>query len=229
MPGSTSLSSTRAEQSSHFLFFITRDSGKAKERLLFPFISFPKNRMGSPKNRNKHFNMIPSPAQQMTVRTSRLHKLSGTVGNLMKKHNLTLGLAESCTGGLIASLITDIPGSSAYFDSAVVSYSNEAKVELLGVDEGIINVYGAVSRECAIAMAEGIRKNRGVSVSIAVTGIAGPGGGSLQKPVGTVYIALSSTGGTKVEHHHFEGGRNEVRELTAESALQLLLESLESS
>ena len=165
----------------------------------------------------------------MSARTSHLHKLSETVGKLMKERKLTLGLAESCTGGSIASLVTDIPGSSEYFDSGVVSYSNEAKIELLDVDEGIIKVHGAVSRECAIAMAEGLRKNRGVSISISVTGIAGPGGGSLQKPVGTVYVALSSADGTKAEHHNFTGGRNEVRGKTAERALQMLREFLESS
>jgi len=162
----------------------------------------------------------------MIEKAPRLHQLSETLGRLLKEHGLTLALAESCTGGLVASLITDIPGSSEYFDSGVVSYSSEAKSELLGVDERIIKEHGAVSRECAVAMADGIRKRRGVSVALSVTGIAGPGGGSREKPVGTVYIALSSDKGSQGKLHRFEGGRREVREQTAKASLQILRDYL---
>ena len=129
----------------------------------------------------------------------------------------------------MASSVVAVPGSSHYFDSGVVSYSNEAKTDLLGVDGEIIREHGAVSSRCAVAMAEGLRKRRGVSIAVSVTGIAGPGGESPGKPVGTVYIALASEDGTVVKRHLFGGGRREVREQTVVAALEMLRDHLESA
>src|SRR3989304_1406390 len=113
------------------------------------------------------------------------------IGRLFRKRGWRLSIAESCTGGLIGHRITNVPGSSDYFDGGVITYSNDAKIELLKVPEETIATYGAVSRQTAVAMAEGIRKLRGIEVGIGVTGIAGPAGGTEAKPVGLVYIALS--------------------------------------
>jgi len=165
----------------------------------------------------------------MTPSEPTLTELSRTIGALLREQGRTLALAESCTGGLMAAAMVDIPGSSDYFDSGVVSYSNQAKLELLGVDGRIIEEHGAVSRECATAMAEGIREARKVDISLSVTGIAGPGGERPGKPVGTVYIALASGRGTEVKRHHFQGCRTEVREQSARAALLMLREHLEGS
>src|SRR3972149_9772494 len=118
--------------------------------------------------------------------------LEDVIGQLLRARGWRIATAESCTGGLIAHRITNVAGSSDYFDSGVVSYSNEAKMELLKVPEEVINAYGTVSRQTAIAMAEGIRRLRSTDMGLGVTGIAGPAGGTAAKPVGVGYIALSS-------------------------------------
>ena len=114
------------------------------------------------------------------------------ISNLLKEKNLTIATAESCTGGLISHSITNISGSSDYFDRGIVSYSNNAKVELLDVSEELLEKYGAVSEQVAKAMAEGVRNKSNVDIGIATTGIAGPTGGTIEKPVGLVYIAVST-------------------------------------
>lgn len=135
-----------------------------------------------------------------------------------------LATAESCTGGLIAKLLTDLPGSSGWFERGLVTYSNLAKMELLGVPDAVLAEHGAVSDECARAMARGVLRAGPVDWGVAVTGIAGPGGGSDDKPVGTVWIAWSRRGHAPDAHRFFfEGGRDSVREQTAQAALEGLL------
>ena len=112
------------------------------------------------------------------------------VGDLLREHKLTIAVAESCTGGLLASRLTDVPGSSDYVDRGVVCYSNQAKIDLAGVPEALIAEHGAVSEPVAQAMAEGIRARAATNVGVGITGIAGPGGGTPDKPVGTVAIAV---------------------------------------
>jgi nicotinamide-nucleotide amidase len=133
--------------------------------------------------------------------------------------------AESCTGGLIAGALTDIAGSSDAVFGGYVTYHNRAKVEMIGVDEELIELWGAVSESVAEAMANGARETAGAEVSLAVTGIAGPGGGSAEKPVGLVYLACATAAGTRVIERRFgDIGRQQVREATVEAALDLALE-----
>jgi PncC family amidohydrolase len=146
---------------------------------------------------------------------------------LMVSNSLKMSVAESCTGGLIASRITDIAGSSEYFEAGVVTYSNQSKTRFLGVPEDMIVSLGAVSREVAQSMAEGVRRATGSDVGLSVTGIAGPGGGSDVKPVGTVFIGLSSNSDSIVRGFHFRGDRKEVRQQASEAALQLAIDYFE--
>ena len=135
--------------------------------------------------------------------------------------------AESCTGGLIASLMTELPGSSSVFERGFVAYSNDSKHELLFVEDYILTTNGAVSEDCAKAMAEGALENSHAQFSISVTGIAGPGGGSTEKPVGLVYIGIAqSDADTKVFKNIFEGGRGEIRKASVIAALSFLKDSL---
>ena len=138
-----------------------------------------------------------------------------------------IATAESCTGGLIAGLLTEIAGSSDVFERGFVTYSNQAKMELLGVSEELLQAHGAVSAEVACAMAVGALERSRAAVAVAVTGIAGPGGGTADKPVGLVHIAVSRGGVTRNEEHRFgDFGRTEVRLKTVEAALHLLEKSL---
>lgn len=138
-----------------------------------------------------------------------------------------LATAESCTGGLIAAACTDLAGSSGWFERGIVSYSNRAKQELLGVPPELVARHGAVSMETVLAMAEGLLARAPVQHAIAVSGIAGPGGGSAEKPVGTVWIAWASRGGeAQARHHRFDGDRTVVREQAVLAALRGLLERL---
>ena len=153
--------------------------------------------------------------------------LEGVVGGLLKERKQTLALAESCTGGLIASKLTNVPGSSNYFDRCVVSYSNEAKISLLDVSPNVIEKYGAVSAETAMAMAEGVRWIAQTTYGLSVTGIAGPDGGTKEKPVGLVYIALASEQGkTRWKRYTFDGDRWMIRTRAAQTALNLLRQHL---
>ena len=138
--------------------------------------------------------------------------------------NLRIATAESCTGGLIAALFTEIPGSSDVFERGFVTYSNEAKEDLLGIPADMIHRHGAVSEQVARAMAEGALKHSLAQVSIAVTGIAGPGGGTAEKPVGLVYLAVAKLGGEPQIHEQRYGdiGRSAVREKTVGEAVRLL-------
>lgn len=157
-------------------------------------------------------------------------ELLGIAEQVVHKAPLTSSLiatAESCTGGLIAASITEIAGSSEIFDRGFVTYSNESKNKLLGVPKSLLEEYGAVSKECAIAMSEGALIHSNATLTVAVTGIAGPGGGTNAKPVGLVYIASAKQGiTTQHQEHHFSGSRSAIRYKTTEAALKLLLKQL---
>lgn len=155
--------------------------------------------------------------------------LESVVGRLLKEKRFKLAIAESITGGLIGHRITQVPGSSEYFDRSVVTYSDTAKMVLLGVREETLKKYGAVSEETAIEMARGVREKSGVDIGLSVTGIAGPSGGSEEKPVGTVYVGLSTKENEFARHYLFSGmSRERVKVLTAEVALDLLRRHLTS-
>jgi len=142
---------------------------------------------------------------------------------LLEKQN-SIATAESCTGGLLAHTLTNIAGSSLYFERGVITYSNQAKMDLLGVAESTLDSVGAVSAEVAQAMAEGIRLKAGVDIGIATTGIAGPGGGSKEKPVGLVYICIATEDKTVVKQCHFQGNRLDIKQATCMNALLMLFE-----
>ena len=144
------------------------------------------------------------------------------VAGLFARRGLTMALAESCTGGLIAKRLTDVPGSSAFFLEGAVTYSNAAKMRLLGVPQDILEARGAVSSECAAAMAAGARVAAGSDLGLAVTGIAGPDGGTDDKPVGTVFISLAAPDGAWTKRFLFGGNREDIRTLTAWTALDWL-------
>jgi nicotinamide-nucleotide amidase len=147
----------------------------------------------------------------------------------LSKRHLTISTAESCSGGLLASRLTDVPGASEVFREGFVTYSNEAKTKLLGVPSGLISIHGAVSREVAIAMAEGARKNTGADFAISLTGIAGPGGGTPDKPVGLVFIGLARpSGDTICLEKRFVVDRATFKQLATQSALDLLRRDLMS-
>ncbi len=143
-----------------------------------------------------------------------------------KKRGVTIATAESCTGGLVAARITSVPGASSVFLGSVVSYANAVKCELLGVPQALLQRAGAVSDECAAAMASGVRERVKADVAASVTGIAGPDGGTPQKPVGLVYLGVATAAGERVERCQFSGDREAVRRQAAERALILLLETV---
>lgn len=152
--------------------------------------------------------------------------MEAVVGEALTREKATLATAESCTGGLVAQMITAVPGSSAYFDRGFVTYSNEAKHDLLGVPEPIFAEHGAVSEPCARAMAEGARARARTTYALAITGIAGPGGGTPDKPVGLVYIALATPAETVVRRIQWPGQREQVRAISAMVALDMLRRAL---
>jgi nicotinamide-nucleotide amidase len=153
--------------------------------------------------------------------------LPGRVGKLLSAAGEKLAVAESCTAGMLGSIITEVPGSSDYFWGGVVSYSNECKMKLLGVNEKTLTQYGAVSPQTAEEMARGILRLTGVDLALAITGLAGPTGGTEEKPVGLVYIALAFENECIVKELHFVGPREAIRKLSAKSALDLLRRHLD--
>jgi nicotinamide-nucleotide amidase len=156
----------------------------------------------------------------MSPTDAELRQLAELLGTQLHGARERLVTAESCTGGWIAKAVTDVAGSSAWFDCGMAAYSYEAKQALLGVRPQTLEVHGAVSRETVIEMVSGALVNSGASIAVAVTGIAGPGGGSEDKPVGTVWIGWKRRGGyAKAEVFHFEGDRDAVRRQTVASAL----------
>ena len=146
--------------------------------------------------------------------------------DFLKQNNLTISAAESCTGGMIASTITNVSGASDIFGMGVVTYSNEAKMKLIGVSEDTLKRYGAVSEQTVSEMATGVLKLSGSDVSVAVTGIAGPTGGTPEKPVGLVYIGVSGKYGTFSYKNNFTGNRDDVRKQTVARAFELVLDYL---
>jgi PncC family amidohydrolase len=153
-------------------------------------------------------------------------KLINKVSDELKKHHVTIATAESCTGGLLAHSLTNISGSSEYFDCGVISYSNKAKKQLLGVPEQLLKNYGAVSKEVAAAMAKAIQQRAQVNYGLATTGIAGPTGGSKDKPVGLVYIAISTKDTVIVKQFLFSNDRITNKESMCTAALEFLLKTL---
>jgi nicotinamide-nucleotide amidase len=156
--------------------------------------------------------------------TLDLYTLVEQLGRACEAHGVMLATAESCTGGGIASAITDVAGSSGWFDRAFVTYSNEAKMEMLGVSAATLNVHGAVSEDAAREMAAGAIARSRAGLAVAVTGIAGPSGGTVEKPVGLVWFAWARRGGDiDVERRQFSGDRASVRQQTQKVALEGLL------
>ena len=152
--------------------------------------------------------------------------LQEKVGDLLRDKGLTISIAESCTGGYLAHTITEVPGSSDYFDRGLVTYSNASKRQLLDVPEEVLKAHGAVSSEVARAMARGSRRNSNTDLSVATTGIAGPGGGTEEKPVGLVYAALAGSEGVNSKKFTFTGSRSTVKKRTAKAALTMLYQRL---
>jgi len=149
--------------------------------------------------------------------------LESVVGRLLAERSWRVAVAESCTGGLVAHRLTNIPGSSRYVEQGWVTYSNEAKIRELGVDPVLLERHGAVSAEVATAMAQGALKRSGADLAVATTGIAGPGGGSEAKPVGLVYFACAMRDGTVSAHsRRFRGGREDIKWRAASEALNVL-------
>lgn len=155
-----------------------------------------------------------------------MEQVEETLAALLKKREMTVTAAESCTGGMIAARLVNVPGISEYFWGSFVTYANEAKTALLGVDEQLLKEKGAVSPEVAEAMALGAAKAAGADVGISSTGIAGPDGGTPEKPVGLVYIGCSVKGVVSVVECHFHGNRQEVRAQAAREALELAVTCL---
>jgi nicotinamide-nucleotide amidase len=166
--------------------------------------------------------MIPSASDNLTA------QLTSQLAELLQSRGLMLCTAESCTGGLIAAACTDRAGSSLWFERGFVSYSNAAKSQLLGVPAELIARHGAVSQEVARAMARGALSHSQAQLAVAVTGVAGPGGGSVDKPVGTVWLAWALGAQVHAERQHFGGDRAAVRQATVIHALQGLIALLRS-
>jgi nicotinamide-nucleotide amidase len=152
--------------------------------------------------------------------------LEEQLGISLKARGWTLAVAESCTGGLVADRITNVPGSSEYFLGGIVAYSNVAKEHFLGVRASTLEAHGAVSEETALEMARGARQAFAADLAVAVTGIAGPGGAQVGKPVGLTYLGLSGPEGDRVEKHVWKDDRQRNKALSAEAALSMLLQAL---
>lgn len=148
------------------------------------------------------------------------------IGSLLRTRGLKLAVAESCTGGLVSHRLTDVPGSSEYFIGGVVAYAYEAKVALLHVSWDTLRAHGAVSRETVIEMARGVRTALGANIGVSVSGIAGPGGGTVDKPVGTTWIGLSANDGDWARRFGWGGDRETNKKDSAEAALQFVLDYL---
>lgn len=155
-----------------------------------------------------------------------LSQLVETLSLELEKQHKMLVAAESCTGGLIAKLMTDRAGSSSVFERGYITYSNDAKMELLDVSSQTLDFYGAVSTQTAEEMAAGALKHSKADIAVSVTGIAGPGGGTEEKPLGLVYIGIASEGHIGSFENHFKGSREDIRAQTAEKALKLLLDHI---
>jgi PncC family amidohydrolase len=152
-----------------------------------------------------------------------IDQLEIEVGELLRQQGLRLAVAESCTGGLVGHRVTNVPGSSDYFLGGIISYANEAKELLLGVRHKTLEKYGAVSEETVREMARGARQALQAEIGLSISGIAGPGGGTAEKPVGLVWIGLSAPGGEQAWRFLFSGNRSEIKTQAAQTALQLVV------
>jgi len=157
-----------------------------------------------------------------TIYAEEDKELAQVVGEMLIERNVTISIAESCTGGLVSAKLTDIPGISKVFNRAVVSYSNQSKIENLGVKAETLEKYGAVSRETAVEMAEGVRSMSGTDVGVSITGIAGPGGGTEEKPVGLVHIALAHGEGVIHKELRLRGSRSRIRNVTCLNVFDMI-------
>jgi nicotinamide-nucleotide amidase len=155
-----------------------------------------------------------------------MEKLAEQTLQLLRDKNYTVATAESCTGGSIIACLTDIAGSSDVVDRGFITYSNQAKIDMLGVPKDLLEQYGAVSEEVAIAMADGAQSRGGVDVAVSVTGIAGPDGGSEEKPVGLVHFAVNAPNNTYHAQHIFEGNRTEIRRKSVAIALNMIIKAI---
>ncbi len=178
--------------------------GESAEHILIPVVNEIKRRTGD------------------NLYSDKDETLDSVAAGLLLENSITIATAESCTGGLISEMLTDVPGISRVFMGGAVTYSNEAKMEYLGVKEQTLQAYGAVSCETAAEMAAGIRKRLKTDIGISVTGIAGPGGGTAEKPVGLVYIGLSSDSGTVTKELRLSGNRKKIRTITALNVFDLI-------
>lgn len=154
--------------------------------------------------------------------------LTKTLAQILLSRSWTISLAESCTGGLVCATLTDLAGSSEWFERGYITYSNEAKTECLDIPPELIESHGAVSEQVAKVMAEGARINSGSNVAISITGVAGPSGGSAEKPVGTVCFAWATESQTLTKTMHFDGDRQMIRQQATELALTELIALLRS-
>lgn len=166
------------------------------------------------------------PADDRPHELSALIALAARLQSAMIERGLTLATAESCTGGLVGHVITETPGSSAYFVGGLISYTDELKKQHLGVEAGTLERHGAVSAQTCVAMAEGARSRYGASLGLAITGISGPDGGSAQKPVGLTYVGVADSAGHDVRRNIWQTKRHANKVQSAEAALLLLLERL---
>ncbi|MDR5867312.1 CinA family protein [Halomonas koreensis] len=155
-------------------------------------------------------------------------RLAETLGELCRARGVTVTAAESCTGGGVACAITEVAGSSDYFETGYVTYANAAKTRLLGVPEALLEAHGAVSRAVVEAMVAGACRDSGADLAVAISGVAGPGGGSEDKPVGTVWLAWGSAERVRAERRHFPGERDAVRNQAVDAALEGLIIELEN-
>lgn len=146
------------------------------------------------------------------------------LGELLTKQKKTLAIAESCTGGLVSNLVTNVPGSSVYFMGGITAYSNQAKIDLLKVPEQVIQEEGPVSRTCAVTMAQNVRRLLRADIGVGLTGIAGPNGGTPEKPVGSVYIAITDGQKTVCKLFRFDGDRLQIKQKASETALKMVKE-----
>jgi nicotinamide-nucleotide amidase len=204
---------------------IKPEEAKVSFRASFPQISLKVRVEGAPGEVNRKLDELSKRVREKISQYAYAEgdvSMEEVVGQLLVEKNLTLSIAESCTGGLIGHRITNVPGCSRYFKSDLVTYSNDVKEGILGVSEETLKAHGAVSEECVREMAAGVRKRTGTSVAVATSGVAGPDGGTPDKPVGTVCIALSADDQSISRRYQFRGTRDWVKLITSQVALDWL-------
>ncbi|MGQ9817860.1 MAG: CinA family protein [bacterium] len=158
-----------------------------------------------------------------------MNTLALSAARLLSKNGLSLSVCESCTGGMLGSVITEVPGSSKYFKGGIIAYSNEVKRGVVGVKTKTLRKFGAVSEQTAQQMAQGVRRIIKTDIGISITGIAGPAGGTRGKPVGTVFIGIADNKKTRIYKFHFKGNRNQIRKRVCIQALKLLVDHINSN